>query len=129
MIVNTLFGTLASLDDLFADFGFFFPGHDVPAGYLPLNGLPGSVRVKDRKFLFIKPRQAIRDAVADRCTNGAIGGFRSIQSAQYMREGLLPVFAYDFPRIVSFQIALVPHAEHERFANAKHSTSPLPSAP
>lgn len=112
-------GALAGLDDLFADYGYFAAGPDVPAGYVPLLGLPGSIDTRTQTFLHVLPRAEVRDAVAGRCTNGAIGGFRAIQSAQHLRDGKLPVFAFDFPHIASFPLALVPHDEHMRFAQAK----------
>lgn len=116
---------LASLDELFADYGYFHPDQ-APDGYLPLGGLPGSVELKASKFLFVKPHEPIRDAVARCCTCGTIGGFRAVRSAYHMRDGLLPVTAYDFARIASFLIALVPYAEHERFAGEPKCTVSKP---
>ena len=109
---QALLGTLSSLDDLFTDFIF---ANSAPKGYVLLHGLPGTVREKEKTFLFVRPTASTAYSVLRRCTNGAIGGFRAVRSAELMKQGLLPVFAYDLPRITSFLVALVPYAEHERF--------------
>lgn len=115
MTTQPLFGNLASLDELFSDFAFFPSHREAPAGYFPLLGLPGSVDLKGRNFLFAKPRTTICDGVRMRCTNGVIGGFRAVRSAYYMRQGSLPVFAHDLPHHADIHIALVPYHEHDRF--------------
>lgn len=111
-----LCGTLSSLDDLFVDYRYCTSLRLAPEGYVPLLGLPGTVDLSDRTFLFVRPRADVRDTVAARCTNGAIGSFRSVRSARFMSEGLLPVFARDLPDIAGCLVALVPYAEHERFS-------------
>jgi hypothetical protein len=109
-MTQPLLGILPSLDSLFDSFQFQI---DTPQNYVLLTGLPGTVRIGS--FLFARPRADVHEAVAARCTNGVIGGFRAIRSAQWMKQGLLPVYAYDPPQIVSFFAALIPYAEHERF--------------
>ncbi|GJH02761.1 hypothetical protein [Paraburkholderia terrae] len=109
-MTQPLLGTLPSLDSLFESFRFQI---DVPCDHVPLSGLPGTVRTGS--FLFAKPVADVREAVEARCTNRVIGGFRVIRSAQWMKHGLLPVYAYDLVHIASFFAALVPYAEHERF--------------
>lgn len=109
---QALLGTLSSLDDLFTDFKF---AKTTPHGYVLLHGLPGTVREKDKTFLFARPSAATAYSVFWRCTNQAIGGFRAIRSAQWMQKGLLPVYAYDFTNTTSFLVALIPYSEHERF--------------
>lgn len=112
-MAQPILGVLPSLDSLFENFQF--QRDTPPPSHVLLTGLPGTVRTGS--FLFAKPRTDVWDAVAARCTNGAIGGFRAIRSARWMKQGLLPVYAYDLPHIISFLIALVPYAEHERFVN------------
>jgi hypothetical protein len=109
-MTQPLLGILPSLDSLFEGFQFQI---DTPENHVLLTGLPGTVRTGS--FLFARPRADVREAVAARCTNGVIGGFRAIRSAQWMKQGLLPVYAYDPPHIASFFAALVPYDEHERF--------------
>jgi hypothetical protein len=109
-MAQPLLGILPSLDSVFENFQFQI---DTPKNQVLLTGLPGTVRTGS--FLFARPRADVRDAIAARCTNGVIGGFRAIRSAQWMKQGLLPVYAYDPPHIASFFAALVPYAEHERF--------------
>lgn len=111
-MTQPLLGILPSLDDLFDGFQFQI---QAPANHVLLTGLPGTVRTGS--FLFARPRAGMRETVAARCTNGVIGGFRAIRSAQWMRQGLLPVYAYDPPLIASFFVALAPYAEHERFVS------------
>lgn len=109
-MTQPLLGILPSLDSLFDRFQFQI---ETPEHHVLLIGLPGTVR--PGSFLFARPRPEVREAVAARCTNGVIGGFRAIRSAQWMKQGLLPVYAYDPPHIASFFAALVPYAEHDRF--------------
>ncbi|WP_158660606.1 hypothetical protein [Paraburkholderia hospita] len=109
-MTQPLLGILPSLDSLFESFQFQI---DAPENHVLLAGLPATVRTGS--FLFARPRAGVREAVAARCTNGVIGGFRAIRSAQWMKQGLLPVYAYDPPHIASFFAALVPYVEHERF--------------
>lgn len=112
-MAQPILGVLPSLDRLFENFQF--QRDTPPPDHVLLTGLPGTVRTSS--FLFTKPRNEVRDAVAARCTNGAIGGFRVIRSAHWMKQSLLPVYAYDLPHIASFLVALVPYAEHGRFEN------------
>lgn len=109
-MTQPLLGIQPSLDSLFETFQF---QPDAPSGHVLLIGLPGTVR--DGLFLFTKPREEVRRAVAARCVNGSIGGFRAIRSAYWMKQELLPVYAYDLPHIASFLVALVPYTEHGRF--------------
>jgi hypothetical protein len=109
-MTQPLLGILPSLDSLFEGFQFQIY---TPENHVLLTGLPGTIRTGS--FLFARPRADVREAIAARCTNGVIGGFRAIRSAQWMKQGLLPVYAYDPPHIASFFAALVPYAEHERF--------------
>ena len=109
-MTQPLLGILPSLDSLFDGFQFQI---DTPENHLLLSGLPGTIRTGS--FLFVRPRAHVREAIAARCTNGVIGGFRAIRSAQWMKQGFIPVYAYDPPHIASFFAALVPYAEHERF--------------
>ncbi|TCG09260.1 hypothetical protein BZM27_06335 [Paraburkholderia steynii] len=109
-MTQPLLGILPSLDSLFESFQFQI---DTPEHHVLLTGLPGTVR--SGSFLFARPGPDVREPVAARCTNGIIGGFRAIRSAHWMKQGLLPVYAYDLPHIVSFFAALIPYAEHERF--------------
>ncbi|EIM98546.1 hypothetical protein WQE_23498 [Paraburkholderia hospita] len=109
-MAQPLLGILPSLDCLFDNFQFQI---DTPENHVLLTGLPGTVRTGS--VLFARPRAGVREDIATRCTNGIIGGFRAIRSAQWMKQGLLPVYAYDPPHIASFFVALVPYAEHERF--------------
>lgn len=111
-MAQPVLGVLNSLDSLFENFQFQL---STPPHHVLLTGLPGTVH--NSSFLFAKPRTEVRDTVAARCTNGVIGGFRAIRSAHWMKQGLLPVYAYDLPHITSFLVALVPYAEHERFEN------------
>lgn len=112
---TSLFGRKASLDDLFEHCEFFEPGCE-PDGYFPFHGLPGSVDLDRRRILYAKPHPHIREAVAKQCICGALGGFRSARSAFLMREGLLPVIAYDLLHTATIDLAQVPYAEHERYA-------------
>lgn len=109
-MAQPLLGVLPSLDSLFHGFLFQL---NAPQSHVLLTGLPGTVR--PGSFVFAKPRAEVREAISARCTNGVIGGFRIIRSAHWMKQALLPVYAYDVPHIVSFFAALVPYAEHERF--------------
>lgn len=109
-MTQPLLGVLPSLDSLVAGFLFQL---NAPENYVLLTGLPGTVRTGS--FLFAKPHAEVREAIAERCANGVISGFRIIRSAHWMKQGLLPVYAFDVPHIVSFFAALVPYAEYERF--------------
>lgn len=109
-MAQPLLGILPSLDSLFDGFQFQVT---TPENHVLLSGLPGTVCTGS--FLFARPRANVREAIAARCTNGVIGGFRAIRSARWMTQGLLPVYAYDPPHIASFIAALVPYAEHARF--------------
>lgn len=82
-------------------------------GYLPLCGLPGTVR--QNAAVFVRPRRAIAKDLQARSLNGVIGGFRIIRSAELKQQGLLPVYGYDFHRTQSVLIGLLPYSEHERF--------------
>ena len=110
-----ILGTLSSLDDLFTDFLF---AAKAPDGYFLLTGLPRSVRHKERTFLFARPKISVVAAVSARCTNGAIGGFRSVRSAYWMARDLLPVSTFDLPHISNILLAVVPYSEHARFETA-----------
>lgn len=113
-MTQPLLGILPSLDSLFEGFQFQI---DAPLDYVLLSGLPGTVRTGS--FLFAKPVRNVREAIEARCTNRVIGGFRAIRSAQWMKHGLLPVYAYDLVHIASFFAALVPYGEHDRFETAR----------
>lgn len=118
-MTKPLLGVQPSLDSLFD--GFRFQSNQ-PENHVLLTGLPGTVR--NGSFLFVQPHADVRDAIAARCTNRVIGGFRVIRSAQWMKQGLLPVYANDLPHIVSFFAALVPYAEHERFETKGRADDP-----
>ncbi|MFC5427491.1 hypothetical protein ACFPTO_01510 [Paraburkholderia denitrificans] len=83
-MTKPLLGVLPSLDSLFDGFRFQL---NPPENHVLLTGLPGTVR--NGVFLFVQPRADVREAIAARCTNGVIGGFRVIRSAQWMKQGLL----------------------------------------
>lgn len=88
-------------------------------GWYPLTGLPGSVRIKERSALFVKPWSVVIEAATPHMTNNAIGGFRAIQSAHWRKQGLLPVFVTDAHHIASPLLAFVPFTEHEKFNRRK----------
>jgi hypothetical protein len=115
-------GPTVKLESLFADWIYVQvatnPGrhYPVPDGYYLFHGLPGSLR-KDCA-LFVMPHEAVRLAAESRLANGVIGAFRSVRSARFMKDDLLPVYVTDPQHIASPLLALVSYGEHERFEPA-----------
>jgi hypothetical protein len=128
---------IRDLTDLFADWTFVDVADEggrhypAPDGYYLLCGLPGSLR--RNCALFVRPHDAVRQAAESRLANGVIGAFRSVRSARYMKDGLLPVYVTDPQRIASPLLALVSYGEHDRFENGSsrdiHGNSVQPSVP
>lgn len=122
-----LLGTFSKLEDLFdgielecvwydhncEDTSWGYNHYRPEPGYFPLAGLPGAVQ--ELEAIFVRPRQFVAEAVEDKCQNGVIGGFKAIRSAHWLKQGLLPVYAFDYHRFVSVFIALVDASEHDRF--------------
>lgn len=123
-----LLGTFDKLNDLFAHtYRLHATATDVPGGghpwvdwaypiipgAYPLSGLPGSVG--PACALFVEPHAFVARALQAKCHNYIIGGFRIIRSAELMKLGLLPVYAFDYHRFVSILVAYVSYSEHERF--------------
>lgn len=125
---NPLLGTFDKLEDLFD--GIMLEGiitlpvrtqnglwvnrvYAPNAGYVPLAGLPGSVR--EDAAIFVRPRPFVAEALQNKSQNGAIGGFRIVRSAELQKHGLLPVYGFDYHRFVSVLLAFVPATEHDRF--------------
>lgn len=109
---TTMLGSLASIDEMFVDYQY---ATNVPDGYILITGMPGSLDIKNKTFLFGRLHPEIADRLAVYCTNGVIGGIRITRSAKWMKEDLLPVFVFDLPRIASFLAGFVPYGEHEKF--------------
>lgn len=111
------------LDDLFEDYRYIkattgrrgniiYPAEH---GWYYLSGLPGSLRINDREALFVKPFLTVVQAAQPLMTNNAIGSFRAVQSAHWMKLGLLPVFVTDTHHIASPLLAFVKQEEHDRW--------------
>ena len=117
--------TLASLDDLFSDFIFVTAKpstrggtrYDAPRGYYFFGGVPGAIDVHGKRALYAKPHEDIVDLISRRCCNGVIGSFRAVRSAYWMKEGLLPIRAFDAHQIANILVGYVPYREHERFGS------------
>ena len=88
-----------------------------PKGFYLLSGLPGTFRFNEA--LFVRPHIEIRRLAEARMANGVIGAFRSVRSAHYMKQNLLPVFVSDPQRMASPLLALVSYEEHELFERPK----------
>ena len=124
MTQNALFEQpFDSLDGLFLDYQWVTPnydrrGHPYPPndGYFFLGGLPGSIDIRNGRALRAKPSLAVLDRVLPRCCNRALGSFRAVRSAYWMKQGLLPVWADDAHHIAHILVGFVPYSEHERFA-------------
>ncbi len=96
-----------TFDELFLGWGFF--GQDsslrgrpylAPKSFYPLTGLPGTIRLRTGSALFAEPSDSVVQVSLPRMTNNSIGSFRAVQSAHWMKQGLL---------------AFMPQSEHERF--------------
>ena len=66
----------------------------------------------------MKPHEAVRLAAESRLANGVIGAFRSVRSARFMKDDLLPVYVTDPQHIASPLLALLSYDEHERLESA-----------
>jgi hypothetical protein len=113
---------IRTFDELFLGWGFF--GQDsslrgrpylAPKSFYPLTGLPGTIRLRTESALFVEPSDAIVQVSLPRMTNNSLGSFRAVQSAHWMKEGLLPVFVQDRHMIASVLLAFMSQSEHERF--------------
>lgn len=113
---------LESLDDLFDAYQYITPTRHPRGGthyihepgWYFLSGLPGSIRFGSAA-LFVKPKAWVRELSQLHLTNGVTGSFRAVQSAHWMKQGLLPVFVQDPHYIASPLLAFVSHREHDRF--------------
>lgn len=123
MKTDPLLGILHGLDSLFDRYTMessrvnggvnYFPE---TLGWYPFTGLPGSVDHHGERRLVVSPHPFVIWALQPMMTTGVIGSFRSVRSAYWMKQNLLPVFAYDAHHISNPFVALVPYSEHERFS-------------
>lgn len=90
------------------------PTYKAEPDYYPLLGLPGCLS-KD-KAIFVRLSKEDQIKLSGKFQNGVIGGFRCIRSAALMKEGLLPVYAFDPHGLRSIPIASVPYSEHQTFS-------------
>lgn len=111
-----LFGTLGSLDELFKAYIFVPPNYS--AQLFPLLGLPGSIDGDTREYLHVLPQAHVLDESRRRCCNRHLGGFRSFHSEYWTKQHLLPIHAYDFAKVTSIFIAVVPIWELSRFSRS-----------
>lgn len=111
-----------TFEELFLDDDFFEPDalmrgrpYVAPRSFYPLSGLPGTIDLRTGSALFVKPSDAVVQVSLPRMTNNSLGSFRAVQSAHWMKEGLLPVFVQDRHMIASVLLAFLPQSEYERF--------------
>lgn len=111
-----------SFEELFPSYGYYWPNRRhrgnpylVPGSMYPFSGLPGTIDISNSRTLFVRPSSLVAEVSVPRMTNNSIGSFRAVQSAHWMKHGLLPVFVQDRHMIASVLLAFMPQEEHERF--------------